>query len=309
MSNEKSVTFYCKQIQLDEQITFQKILENLNHLTTEQRKQIEGNKTYILNNIDDYDGMYYGEIICYENNKIQGIIHDDEQNNNLRETHITTKDIQISNEFSSSDSEFINNRIIFGLSNNYLVVAPSTLKIDRFINYFKYLLETYYWQDKQNVKVFLLKDVYNKKLKDKLQTTHVKSIELGQGVQADVTTNHLKPYQFHQNSIIAKLNSLIGGEKYQFKNSLDDANLRVTVKIDYTNHTSTEGQKFLDDITTSFATFDEKQVKINFTDGTDFKFGNIRLKTKIKIKIMPNNSFDRMMLQHDMYLFLQQNIQ
>ena len=54
----KRLTFFYKTIKLEDDSTFQQILENLNHLTPEQRKFTEGKKTYLLNNVTSYEGIY-----------------------------------------------------------------------------------------------------------------------------------------------------------------------------------------------------------------------------------------------------------
>jgi len=305
----KPLTFYYKKIKLDDSITFEDILLALQHLSPEERQLVEGKKTYILNHISASEGIYYGEIICYETDKVQSIIHDTEKDNNLIERAITTKDVKSDDEdFKSSNSEFVNSRIIFGISENHLAICPSVLGVDRFVTYFNFLLNSYYWKDPQNAKTLLVTDVYQKSLQEKLKKTHVRRVKIGQGV----LTHHSdklndQPFKLKDKSLLAKISSTVG-KKLGFKSTMDDSNLRVNVTIDYKRNTSTEGQNVLDDLTTSLATLDDSFIEIEFEDGSDYKRGNIRVKSTINQHILNNNNFDRIKLVKDIRAFLYQSI-
>lgn len=306
----KPLTFYYKKIKLDHNLTFQQILEGLNYLTPEQRKHTEGKKTYILNNVQKYKDIYYGEVICFETDKVQAIIHDAVIENNLLERTITTKDVEAKeDELKESTSEFVNSRIIFGISGNHLAICPSVLGVERFVTYFNSLLNNYYWKDPKNAKALLVTDVYQKSLRDKLKTTHVRNVKIGQGVltkQSEKSTD--KPFKLEDKSLLGKISSVVG-KQLGFNSTMDESNLRVNVTIDYLRNTSTEGQKVLDDLTTALATLDDSYIEINFADGSDYKRGNIRVKGVINQHLLENNNFDRNTLVKDIYSFLNQSIE
>lgn len=197
MKKTKTIQVIYKTIKLDETLTFQEILESLSHLNPKERSHYIGNKTYTLNNISNYQGMYYAEIICSEVGKAQAIVHDVAKNNNLVEREITTQDVATNdNELAGSSSDFVNSRIIFGLSSNHLVASFSSLGESKFIEYFNFLLKTHYWQNESDFKIFYLKDVYTKSLKEKLETTNVNSITIGQGVLSEPTSRaDKKPFE------------------------------------------------------------------------------------------------------------------
>ena len=311
MANKsRPLTFYYKTIKLDDDITFQQILESLNSLSPDQRKLVEGKKTYLLNNVMDYEGMYYGEIVCFETDKVQSIIHDAIKENNLLESAITTKDVAANEaELKNSTSEFVNSRIIFGLSDNHLAINPSMLGINRFVTYFNFLLNTYYWKDPKSAKVLLIKDVFQKPLKEKLKETHVRNVKIGQGVltkHSDKATE--KPFKLKDKSLLGKITDAVG-KSLGFNSAMDDSNLRVNVTIDYCRNTSTEGQKVLDDLTVALATLDDSYIEIDFADGSDYKQGNLRVKGVIKQQILDNNSFDRNRLVEEIHSFLYQSIE
>lgn len=306
----KRLTFFYKTIKLEDDSTFQQILENLNHLTPEQRKFTEGKKTYLLNNVTSYEGIYYGEIICFESDKVQGIIHEAVKDNSFMERTITTKDVAaIEDELKDSPGEFVNSRIIFGLSDNHLAICPSVLGVERFVSYFNFLLNTHYWKDPKSAKVLLVKDVYQKTLMEKLKTTNVLNVKIGQGVLTKPSNDDsAKPFQVVDNSLFSKIGDVVG-RKLGFKSALDDSNLRVNVTIDYLRSTSTEGQQVLDDLTTALATLDESYIEIEFADGSDYKRGNLRVKGIINQHILEDNVFDRNTLIKDIYAFLHQSIE
>lgn len=305
----KLLTFYYKKIKLEDDVTFQKILRALEHLSPDQRKVTEGKKTYLLNNMQTYEGVYYGEIICSETDKVQGIIHDTVKDNNLLERAITTKDVAGKDEFKDSSSEFVNSRIIFGLSGNHLAISPSILGMERFVSYFNSLLNTYYWKGAQSTKVMMVTDVYQKTLREKLKTTHVRNVKIGQGVLTKESDgNTQKPFELKDKSLLNKIGAAVG-KSMGFKSTMDDSNLRVNVTIDYIRNTSTEGHQVLDDLTTALATLDESHIEILFVDGTEFKKGNLRVKGTINQHVLDNNNFDRNVLIKDIHSFLQQSIE
>tara|TARA_R110002049_G_scaffold147003_1_gene309667 strand:+ start:35863 stop:36801 length:939 start_codon:yes stop_codon:yes gene_type:complete len=307
----KRTTFFYKRVNLDDTLTLQQILESLDHLTAEQRVVIEGRKSYVLNHINKHQGMYYAEIVCSEADKPQDIIHDKVlDNNNFLERSITTKEVQTTNQaLENSSSEFVNSRIIFGLSDNNLAIHSSTLKESRFILYLNNLLNTYYWTNSSAAKAITLKDVYSKDLKEKLRTTSVRSVSIGQGILVGSTNNPAaKPYELEDKSILKQITSLVG-KSIGFQTTLDDSNLRVNVTIDYTRSTSVEGQKVLDDLTTSLATLDDSHIGIDFADGTDYKRGNIRMKGSINQHFLNDNSFDRSKMMKEIHSFLNQSIE
>ena len=309
-SKSRNLTFYYKTIKLDDDITFQQILESLNNLSPDQRKFVEGKKTYLLNNVMDYQGVYYGEIVCFETDKVQSIIHDAVKENNLLDRSITTTDVAADEaELKNSTSEFVNSRIIFGLSDDHLAIHISTLGLQRFVSYFNFLLNTYYWKDPEHAKVLLIKDVYPKPLREKLKNTHVSNVKIGQGVLTQQSSKiNSKPFELKDKSLLSKISDTVG-KSLGFSSAMDDSNLRVNVTIDYLRNTSTEGQKVLDDITLSLATLDDSYIEINFADGSDYKQGNLRVKGVIKQQMLDNNSFDRNRLVEEIHTFLHQSIE
>lgn len=314
MKKPRPIQVIYKTIKLDDSLSFQEILESLDNLTPTERTQRVGNKDYILNNISKYQGMYYAEIICSEAGKIQSIVHKVNKNNNLIEREITTEDVATNDEeLKGSSSDFVSSRIIFGLSGNHLVVSFSTLGERKFIDYFNFLFKTYYWKNDSDFKIFYLKDVYVKSLKEKLKTTNVDSIVIGQGVMSELAHNHSskKPFGLAKNSFFAKIRELVskGGDPLALEKSLDDANLRVKIQIDYQRTTTDFGQQLLDDITISLAALDYDQLKINFADGSDLSGGEIRTKTHINQHFPDGKGFDRLQLQKDLHAFLQQHIE
>lgn len=311
MANKsKPLTFYYKTIKLEDDSTFQQMLESLEHLNPEQRKLIEGKKTYLLNNVMSYEGVYYGEIVCFESDKVQGIIHDAVKDNSFMERIITTKDVAAKeDELKDSNGEFVNSRIIFGLSDNHLAICPSVLGVERFVSYFNFLLNTHYWKDPKNAKILLVKDVYQKSLMEKLKTTNVRNVKVGQGILTKPSDeSSTKPFKLDDSSLISKIGDAVG-KKLGFKSVMDDSNLRVNITIDYLRNTSTEGHKVLDDLTTALATLDESYIEIEFVDGTDYKRGNLRVKGVINQHVLDDNIFDRNRLVKDIYAFLHQSIE
>lgn len=301
----KSLTFYYKKIRLKDGLTLQNILNSLNHLDTNQRTQKIGSKSYTLNHINTYQGMYYAEIVCYEKDRVQSIIHTAPVNNNLPERNITTKDIKDDNAHSTQ-KEFVSSRIIFGLIDNNLAIHTSRIGLQTFVNYINYLLNIYYWQNAEQAQAILITDVVTKSLKEKLKTTHVRSARIGQDVSSEPHTNN--KHYFSNGSLVQKILHAIGVQD-GYNQDLDDANLRLNLSLDYTRTTTKDGQKLLDDITTALATIDDSMIKIVFADGTDYTGGNIRVKGKITQHQLDDNSFDRSKLQQSIHAFLEQSLE
>lgn len=308
MSKTKPLTFYYKTVKTNDNYTLQEILKSLNALTVEQRLYPQGNKSYVLNHISEYEGMYYAEIICFERDKMQSIINTTAKDNNLNERNITTKDIIAVDESDDTPSEFIQSRIIFGLSNNNLAICLSKVRLQTFVDYINFLLNEYYWKDPTNAKAILILDAYTKDLKEKLKTTHVKEVRIGQGVTTEQNKNNR--YDLKQKTLLNTLADMIKLPQ-GFKSALDDANLQTYLTINYNRTTSSEGQKILDEITTSLAMLDDNTFTIIFEDGSDLKDGVIRKKGKItqRHNTDQRNSFDRVQMQKDIHAFLSQSLE
>lgn len=252
--------------------------------------------------------MYYAEIICFERDKMQSIINTTAKDNNLNERNITTKDIIAVDESDDTPSEFIQSRIIFGLSNNNLAICLSKVRLQTFVDYINFLLNEYYWKDPTNAKAILILDAYTKDLKEKLKTTHVKEVRIGQGVTTEQNKNNR--YDLKQKTLLNTLADMIKLPQ-GFKSALDDANLQTYLTINYNRTTSSEGQKILDEITTSLAMLDDNTFTIIFEDGSDLKDGVIRKKGKItqRHNTDQRNSFDRVQMQKDIHAFLSQSLE
>ena len=308
MAKHKSLTFHYKKVKTNDNNNLQTILQSLNNLTVEQRLYSQGEKSYVLNHITEYEGMYYAEIICYEKDRMQSVVHTTPKDNNLNERNITTKDIVAIDENSNTPSEFVQSRIIFGLVENNLAINVSKVGLQTFVNYINFLLNTHYWKDPQNSHAILILEAYSKDLKNKLKTTHVRHVKIGQEVATKQNQNNR--FDLKEHSLFHALGDLIKLPK-GFKSDLDDANLRATLTLDYVRTTSNEGQKVLDDLTGALSTVDDSFVTILFADGTEFKGGSIRVKGTINQTHNEDkeNSFDRIKMQKDIRTFLQQSLE
>lgn len=308
MAKTRKLTFYLKKVKTNDNNDLQAILNSLKGLTVEERSFRQGEKVYVLNHISEYEGMYYAEIVCFEKDRMQSIIQARAKSNNLNERNITTKDIKEIDENDNTPTEFVQSRIIFGLSGNNLAINTSRVGLQKFLDYINYLLNTYYWKDPDNAKAIIIIDAYTKDLKEKLKTTHVSYVKIGQEVLAE--RNDKNKYSIKKKSLLHTLSELVDLPK-GFSSTLDDANLRTSIVIDYYRNTSTEGQKVLDDITASLSTLDDTFINIVFEDGSEFTGGNIRIKGAINQRHNDDkeNSFDRIKMQKDVLAFLQQSLE
>lgn len=308
MKKSRPITFHYKKVKTNDNNTLQAILESLKDLTVEQKSYRQGEKCYVLNHITEYENMYYAEIVCYEKDRMQSIIQTKPKGNNLLERNITTKDIIALDANDDTPSEFVQSRIIFGLMGNNLAIAVSKIGLQMFINYMNFLLNTHYWKDQENSHAILILDAYTKNLKDKLKTTHVRHVKIGQEVATKQNQNNR--FDLKEHSLFHALGDLIKLPK-GFKSDLDDANLRATLTLDYVRTTSNEGQKVLDDLTGALSTIDDSFITILFADGTEFKGGSIRVKGTINQTHNEDreNSFDRISMQKDIRTFLQQSLE
>ena len=308
MAKTKPLTFHYKKVKTNDNNTLQQILTSLINLTVDQRLYHQGEKSYILNHITEYEGMYYAEIICYEKDRMQSIVKTTPINNNLSERNITTKDIVALDENDNTPSEFVQSRIIFGLADNNLAIAVSKVGLQKFVDYINFLLNTHYWKDPDNAHAILVLEAYTKNLKQKLKTTHVRHVKIGQEVATKQNQNNR--FDIKEHSLFHTLSEIINLPK-GFKSDLDDANLRATLTLDYVRTTTDEGQKVLDDITASLSTIDDSFITIIFADGTEYQGGSIRVKGTINQTQNDDkeNSFDRIKMQKDIRTFLEQSLE
>lgn len=308
MKKSRPLTFHYKKVKTNDNKSLQDILTLLNGLTVEQKTYTQGAKAYVLNHITEHDKMYYAEIICYEKDRMQSVVHTTPKNNNLHEYNITPKDIISPDPTNTTPKEFVQSRIIFGLMGNNLAIAVSKIGLQTFVNYINFLLNTHYWKDPENSHAILIVEAYSKDLRQKLKTTHVRHVKIGQEVATKQNQNNR--YDLKKKSLFHALGDMIDLPK-NFKSDLDDANLRATLTLDYVRTTSNEGQKVLDDITLALSTVDDSFITILFADNTEFIGSNIRVKGTINQTHNEDkeNSFDRIQIQKDIRTFLQQSLE
>lgn len=180
------------------------------------------------------------------------------------------------------------------------------MRIQTFSDYINHLLNTYYWQDPQQAQAIIITDVFNKSLKQKLQTTHVKCVKIGQVVSSEPHQDN--KHYFVKNSLVQQFIHFLG-IKDGYTHDLDDANLRLNIQVDYPYQTTPHGQKLLDDIAVSLATVDDNMIQVDFVDGTNYKGGNMRVRGAITQHKLNDGGFDRLKMQQDIRSFLEQSLE
>ena len=81
-----------------------------------------------------------------------------------------------------------------------------------------------------------------------------------------------------------KDNGYIG--QFDFSETLDDANLQVSIEFKYNRKTTRSGQKVIDTLSTSLRHIDKDDVKINLKGGGEIKGDDLKLSHTISLAFL-----------------------
>lgn len=289
----------------------------------------------LINRHKAYNGMLFGQLVFFESGKSQTFITLDEDAEYYNIDSITSDSIS---EHKSDDKEeksekaklrkeFIDSILYFGVLYDHVVILQSSsLRARELETHLAWFLGTCA-QKLPTDSVLVLKDKPTEATIRKIQQLPVKTVKLGAPVgipeapakehtterqsaepEEEITTEYqAKNLKWTPKGTGVDLLSVLMGadwfDRPDFKDALDDANLKVSLEISYVRKTTRHGQKMLDEMAISLRHMDENDVRIELKGGGTLRGEDLKLSGPISVKTN-NGLVDENDLYHQMHAWL-----
>lgn len=289
----------------------------------------DGNSFRFINRFNNYDNdMLLCQIVQFEQGRSQMTIVIDEDADMFEVNPISAQDIKQNkvSEEKSKSTEFLESMAYFGVMGNHMVVMGSqALKSKELERHLQWYLNTL---TKQNIgSAIILSDRPTANAMKQLEKSSVKSVSIGSDItyKQDISPFHdgskteyyehdvteAKSVRWTPSGLGAdileclKNNGYIGN--FDFNETLDDANLQVSIEFKYSRKTTKSGQKVIDTLSSSLRHLDKEDVKINLKGGGEIKGDELKLSHQISLGFY-DGKVDESDLYHQMKQWLQAKI-
>ncbi|GIU35423.1 hypothetical protein TUM4644_36670 [Shewanella colwelliana] len=292
-------------------LTLQEMLEatlldkkSQHHKAANRRESLteDGNSFRFINRFTNYDNdMFLCQIVQFEQGRSQMTIVIDEDAEMFEVNPISAQDIKQS-KANSNSTEFLESMAYFGVMGNHMVVMGSqALKSKELERHLQWYLNTL---TEQNIdSAIILSDRPTANAMKQLEKSPAKSVSIGSDItyEQDLSTlsNTQQTENYEHNVTEAKSvrwnpsglganileclkdNGYIGN--FDFNETLDDANLQVSIEFKYSRKTTKSGQKVIDTLSSSLRHLDKEDVKINLKGGGEIKGDELKLSHQINL--------------------------
>lgn len=285
----------------------------------------------LINHHKEYNGMFFGQLIFLEEGRSQEFVELDDNAEFYKIDSITTDKLkykgEAETETASKKREFIDSILYFGVYRNHLVVLQSAALRSRDLEtHLSWLLGTR-TESIPTSSALILQDKPTEETLKKVESSSVKKVKLGTPIdtrdeqESDdqglvVGKSHSERKARNVKFIpcgmgVDVVRAALGEDWFntlKLEDSLDDANLQVSLEISYLRKTSEAGQKMLDNIATSLRHHEEADVKIDLKGGGTLKGSDLKLSGPISVKLL-NGRVDETDLYHQMHSWLVSKIE
>ncbi len=277
------------------------------YLATNRRESLteDGRSFRFINRfLHHNDEMLLCQIVQFEQGRSQMTIILDDTAEMFELNPIFSKDFGTKN---SDKTEFLESMAYFGVMGNHLVVMGSQIlkskELERHLNWFLNELTNLF-----TGKALFLSDKPSEKALKQLAQSPAKSVSIGsdityeqdlESINDDIandasdtqkTITEAKSVRWTPAGLGANIleclkdNGYIG--QFDFSETLDDANLQVSIEFKYNRKTTRSGQKVIDTLSTSLRHIDKDDVKINLKGGGEIKGDDLKLSHTISLAFL-----------------------
>ncbi|MFT6331218.1 MAG: hypothetical protein ACJAYN_003168 [Bermanella sp.] len=278
----------------------------------------------LINHHTDYSGMTFGQLVFFESGRSQTLITLDDDAEFYEINAITPNSIDINKDpkkTNQSKREFIDSLLYFGVLDNHVVILQSAaLKARELETHLHWLLGTCTSYLDSN-SALILKDKLTEETIQRMEKTPVKSVHLGTPLESKLETVNLddeKPIEGTAKKVkwipcgmgVDVVRAALGENwfnRLELEDSLDEANLQVSLEITYLRKTTQNGQKMLDNIATSLRNLEESDVKVELYGGGTIKGSELKLSGGVNVKTN-NGIVDESDLYHQMHAWIVEKV-
>ncbi|WP_086480755.1 hypothetical protein [Oceanospirillum sanctuarii] len=280
----------------------------------------------LINHHKEQNGMFFGELVFFEKGRGQALITLDDEAESYEINTIGTDSIKTderdpkSQKEKSSQKEFIDSILYFGVLDNHLVILQSAaLKARELETHLAWLMGTCTNVIGKNQAV-ILQDKPTEETIKRIEKAPVKTVSLGAPIQTvPVMSEDFESHHDSDNTQAAKsvkwipkgvgvdiIKALLNEDwlnKLDLKDSLDESNLQVSLEISYLRKTTKTGQTMLNNIATALRHTEESDVSIHLNGGGTIKGKDLKLSGVISVKTN-NGLVDQSDLFHQMHSWM-----
>lgn len=331
-SKRRTISYKLVKIGNQHPVTIQEMLEatllekgSHFHFAKNRREALSDiDKSFrFINRYVNYDSdMLLCQLVQFEEGRSQMTISIDENANMFEVTPISAHELKKVDankpkDSSNNSTEFLESVLYFGVMGNHMVVmgtrSLSAKELERHLSwYFNTLTsqlenQTLYLSDRPTANAI-----------KQIEKASAKSIQIGSDIAYEQKFESYQ-YDVSESKSVRWTPAGLGGRiieclkengyigNFNFNESLDDANLQVSIEFKYKRKTTKTGQKVLDQLSTSLRHLDKEDVKINLKDGGEIKGDDLRLSHHIQVSFY-NGQVDEPALHFQMKNWLMQKI-
>lgn len=344
---KKPKTIHYKNVVISGGASLQTLLRNaigpdgtVNKPIQRQQKANEEDTVVIfVNKTNEYNGMTIGQLVYLEKGKHQQYITVDDEADYYSIDAMSSDLIpEVADEADEASEqsrikkrkEFIESILYFGVIDNHIVIIQSAALSSRQLEaHLSWLLGTCTSYLDKNASL-VLQDKPAESVFKKMEMTPAKSIHVGAPLTTDVSpeqahssnipavaTNdtpaaHASKVRFQPAGPAASLIRAIAPglfEKLELEESLDEANIHVSLEITYNRKTTKTGQSVIDQIATSLRHSPASDVVISLQGGGKITGNELKLSGSIRLEFLGSGLINEAVLFHEMHKWLYTKIE
>ncbi|MFG7352953.1 hypothetical protein ACGMNB_18450 [Shewanella oncorhynchi] len=291
------------------------------HLAANRRESLtENDKSFrFINRFVSYEPeMLMCQIVQFEEGRSQMTIIINDEDEMFEVNPISAQTLNKSqSDTDKTTTEFLESMLYFGVMGNHMVMMGSlSLKSKELERHLNWYLKTLTNEVKD--KSVILSDKPTANALKQLEMSPAKSVEIGSDIvyeqklekyEKDVT--EAKSIRWTPSGLGASVLECLKDNGYipnlEFNETLDDANLQVSIEFKYNYKTTKSGQRVLDTLSTSLRHMDKEDVKINLKGGGKIHGDDLKLSHQISV-IFFEGKVDESSLYYQMRDWLYQKI-
>lgn len=264
-----------------------------------------------FNHVSEQDGMIYAEMVAIEDGQVQAYLSINDDENEYLISSFSADDIPDHKETAEEQERknlvknFVNSMMYVGIADNHIAIIPSqSLKSRQLEEYLEWLLKLAHKIDQNDA--FIVQDTMSEAAQRKIKSQPVKALRIGseicseqihQTVDAEQTIDSQSVgFKIKDNDPLSRmLVDMLKGKglaNMPLDESLDHANLKLSLTLTYSRKTSASGQRVIDTIASSLRHSEDSDFEIEFADKSTLKGSELRVSGSHRIKKFGAN-FDR----------------
>lgn len=303
----------------------------------QQKANEEDTVVIFVNKVNEYNGMTIGQLVYLETGKHQQYITVDDDADYYSIDAMSSELIPEADAATAAIAddapeqsrikkrkEFVESILYFGVVDNHIVIIQSAALSSRQLEaHLAWLLGTCtnYLGKSANL---VLQDKPAESVFRKMEQTPAKSISVGAPLTTDVYPSTSTPSSsapaidvepgLHANKVrfqpagpaASLIRAIAPGlfEKLNLEESLDEANIHVSLEITYNRKTTKTGQSVIDQIATSLRHSPASDVVINLQGGGKITGDELKLSGNIRLEFLASGLINEAVLFHEMHKWL-----